>query len=154
MREASEGRSLGDVGRSFVPFPFLSLGSLRCYALRDPSGTGMSQGSGSKVDKERDASDGGSVSLPSPHLVTLSLHLTTGLLLSSPCLSVLSLLTSLSTYEKGSARRKETGERGEEGTDEPSEPGSDMRKEPGAVHKGTKGNGTAPHSLGSLRSPS
>ena len=55
-----------------------------------------------------------------------------GLLLSSPCLSVLSLLTSLSTYEKGSARRKETGERGEEGTDEPSEPGSDMRKEPGA----------------------
>ena len=57
---------------------------------------------------------------------------------------MLSLLTSLSTYEKGSARRKETGERGEEGTDEPSEPGSDMRKEPGAVHKGTKGNGTAP----------
>lgn len=40
-------------------------------------------------------------------------------------------LWSFVPYVKGSARRKETGERGEEGTDEPSEPGSDMRKEPG-----------------------
>lgn len=50
----------------------------------------------------------------------------TGLLLSSPCLSVLSLLTSLSTYEKGSARRKET-----ESEAQPRERSTERKAEPG-----------------------